>query len=116
MPKKTLRKTSAKKAAPKKAAPKKIVSKFDETGLTKGQLRKLNALRKSIGDKLGTAAFADWLATQVKKPTTPVDKVAERIAEALTALIKDKKMTIPHGGYLLKRGRGRVIVTRAVTD
>ena len=111
MPKKTLRKTSAKKASPKKA-----VSKFDETGLTKGQLRKLNALRKSIGDKLGTAAFADWFATQVKKPTTPVDKVAERIAEALTALINDKKMTIPHGGYLLKRGRGRVIVTRAVTD
>ena len=57
MPKKT-----RKKAAPKKAAPKKAMPKFDEAGLTKGQLRKLNALRKSIGDKLGTAAFSDWLA------------------------------------------------------
>ncbi len=111
MPKKT-----SKKAAPKKAAPKKAVPNFDETGLNKGQLRKLNALRKSIGDKLGTAAFADWLATQVQKPTESVDKNAERIAEALMALIKDKKLTIPYGGYLLTRGRGRVIVTRAVTD
>ena len=112
MPKKTRKKVSPKKVAPKKAAP-----KFNETGLTKGQLRKLNALRKSIGDKLGTAAFADWLATvAVGKPTKPVDKVAERIAEAVTAVIKEKKLTIPQGGYLLKRGRGRVIVTRAVAD
>ncbi len=111
MPKKTRKKT-----APKKVAPKKAVAKFDEAGLTKGQLRKLNALRKSIGDKLGTAAFDQWLATAVQKPKKPVDKVAEQIAAAVAAVIKDKKLTIPQGGYLLKRGRGRVIVTRAVAD
>ena len=109
-------KKAPKKAAPKKTAPKKAAPKFDEAGLTKGQLRKLTALRKSVGDEIGNAAFVQWLATAVQKPKKPVDKVAEQIAETLAALIKDKKMTIPQGGYLLKRGRGRVIVTRATND
>ena len=32
-----------------------------ETGLTKGQIRKLNALRKSVGDDLAEEVFAKWL-------------------------------------------------------
>jgi len=28
--------------------------------LTKGQVRKLNALRKSLGDKIAEKAFAEW--------------------------------------------------------
>ena len=38
-----------------------------EDSLTKGQKRKLNALRKSIGDKLGSEAFAKWMKEQAKK-------------------------------------------------
>jgi len=34
---------------------------IDEFALTKGQIRKHNALCKSIGDKLGTAIFEKWL-------------------------------------------------------
>ena len=34
---------------------------IDETGLTKGQVRKLNALRKSVGDDLAEEVFAKWL-------------------------------------------------------
>ena len=39
---------------------------FDEATLTKGQVRKLNTLRKSVGNKIGDKAFADWLAKQTR--------------------------------------------------
>ena len=38
--------------------------RIDEGALTKGQLRKLNALRKSVGEEVGERAFAAWLASQ----------------------------------------------------
>jgi len=96
----------ARKTSPKTTEP------FDEKALTKGELRKLNALRKSVGEEIGTSAFAKWLATQEAEPKKPADKNAEQIAAALEPLIKAKKLGIPWGGYLVKRGRGRVIVTR----
>lgn len=34
---------------------------FDEKTLTKGQLRKLTALRKSLGEEIANGAFAQWL-------------------------------------------------------
>ena len=37
---------------------------IDQKSLTKGQTRKLNALRKSLGDKIADQAFAQWLAEQ----------------------------------------------------
>ena len=89
---------------------------FDEKNLTKGQLRKLNALRKSVGDEIGTTAFAKWLAAQLTEPKEPADKNAEQIATALEALNKKSKLRLPRGGYLVKRGRGdRITVTRAET-
>ena len=36
----------------------------DESELTKMQVRKLNALRKSVGDDIGENAFLEWLRTQ----------------------------------------------------
>ena len=86
---------------------------FDEKSLTKGQLRKLNALRKSVGEEIGTTAFAKWLVAQAAEAKEPADKNAEQIASALEPLVKAKKLSIRRGGYLVKRGRGRVIVTRA---
>ena len=38
--------------------------RIDESALTKGQRRKLNALRKSVGDEVGERAFAEWLASR----------------------------------------------------
>ncbi len=87
-----------------------------QTELTKGQVRKLNALRKSVGEDIGTKAFNQWLKTQKKGEEGNLDKTAEAIAGDLVALIKEKNLAIPRGGYLLTRGRGRVIVTRAGTD
>ncbi len=44
----------ARKAKPKKKAkaPRKAAVPFNEAALTKGELRKLNALKKSVGDKI----------------------------------------------------------------
>lgn len=86
--------------------------KSSEKQLSKGHLRKLNALRKSVGDDIGQKAFEAWLKRQKKASKVVVDKNAELITDALNVLIKDKGLRIPRGGYLLSRGRGRVIVTR----
>ena len=96
---------------PKAASP-----KFDEKKLPKGQLRKLTALRKSLGDDIANRAFAQWLRAQEKSTAGTVDKGAELIEEAVWALVKEGKIRIPRGGYLLTRGRNRVFVTRVVQD
>lgn len=90
---------------------------FDTKDLSKGQLRKLNALRKSVGDRLGDETFGKWLKKQRgTNDTAAEDKNATLISETLLKLINDKKLRIPRGGYLVTRGRGRVIVTRAKGD
>ena len=89
---------------------------FETKDLTKGQLRKLNALKKSVGDDIGEKAFVEWLKTAQKPEKIEVDKNAELIAHAVEELIKKHKLVIPNGGYLLKRGRGRAIVTRPDSD
>ena len=81
---------------------------IDETALTKGQLRKLNALRKSVGNSIADEAFAKWLGQAADTPDT--DENAEVIADALWTLIQEGKLTIRRGGYLVRRGRKRVIV------
>ena len=81
---------------------------IDESALTKGQLRKLNALRKSVGNDIGECAFSEWLEAQTA--AVPADKNAERIADALWPLIEQRALRIPRGGYIVKRGRGRIVV------
>lgn len=105
----------AKKARAKKAAATQASnSGIDESALTKGERRKLNALRKSVGDKLAEATFAKWLKKQSAEQTgVAEDKNAILIADALVKLIQDKNLRIPRGGYLVTRGRGRVIVAQA---
>ncbi len=88
-----------------------------DADLTKGQLRKLNALRKSVGHEIGERAFIEWFKTAAKpEKKLEVDKNAELVAAAVEDLIEKHKLKIPNGGYLLKRGRGRAIVTRSATD
>ena len=82
-----------------------------ETSLTKGQLRKLNALRKSLGPAIADEAFSKWLAQTAEAPE--VDDNAEAIADALWGLIEDSKLQIRRGGYIVRRGRGRIIVEPA---
>ncbi len=84
---------------------------IDESSLKKGQLRKLNALRKSLGAAIADEAFAKWLDQAGEAPET--DEDAERISDALWSLIQDGKLLIRRGGYIVRRGRGRVIVEPA---
>jgi hypothetical protein len=99
---------------PKKKAAPTGVGGIDESALTKGEIRKLKALRKSVGDTLGEATFAKWLEKrQSSSATEPTDKNAEMIAERIMGLIESKGIRLPRGGYLITRGRGRVIVEAA---
>ncbi len=83
-----------------------------QTDLTKGQIRKLNALRKSVGPDIGEKAFAQWLKKANVKKAAHGDKTSAQIAEAIQAALGSKGLRIPRGGYLIKRGRGRVVVER----
>ncbi len=82
---------------------------IDETGLKKGQLRKLNALRKSLGPVIADEAFSRWLA-QAADVEPEADENARVIADNLWGLIQQGKLRIRRGGYVVRRGRGRVIV------
>ena len=81
---------------------------IDEAALTKGQLRKLNALRKSVGPAIADDAFSRWLEQAVEAPKTDVN--AEIISNALWGMIQEGRLSIRRGGYVVRRGRGRVIV------
>jgi hypothetical protein len=76
--------------------------------LSKGYLRKLTALRKSLGEEIADSAFVKWLATQ-SSPASG-DPHANKIADVLTPLALKSGLKIPKSGYVIRRGRGRVIV------
>ncbi len=80
--------------------------------MTKGQLRKLNALKKSVGDQVGEKAFAEWLALQ-GATEGKADGSAALIVDALWPMVRQGTLAIPRGGYLVRRGRGRIIVEPA---
>ena len=81
---------------------------IDESTLTKGQRRKLNALRKSVGDGIAERAFTEWLSSQTAPADADVN--ASLIVDALWPLVQQGTLAIPRGGYLVRRGRGRIIV------
>lgn len=91
--------------------PRKRKSSLDEKALTKGRLRKLTALRKSLGDKIANQAFTTWLSVQ-PAALNGADRNAAKIAAALQPLIDYGDLQISRGGYIVRRGRGRVIVEK----
>ena len=84
---------------------------IDEAILTKGQVRKLKTLRRSLGPAIADEAFAKWLDRAVEAPET--DRNAEVISDALWAMVQEGRLLIRRGGYIVRRGRGRVIVEPA---
>ena len=86
-------------------------TQIDENALTKGQRRKLTALRKSVGTEIGEQAFAAWLASQ--PAAAAADANAALIVDTLWPLVQQGALAIPRGGYLLRRGRGRIIIEPA---
>ena len=89
-----------------------LSDRIDENALTKGQQRKLNALRKSVGDEIGEQAFAQWLSSQ-EAGKGKTDGNAALIVDTLWPLVEQGTLAIPRGGYLIRRGRGRIIVEPA---
>ena len=85
---------------------------IDESALTKGQLRKLRALRNSVGDEIAERAFSEWLAKQ-QAASGKADGNAATIVDTLWPLVEQGTLAIPRGGYLIRRGRGRIIVEPA---
>ena len=85
---------------------------IDESTLSKGEIRKLNALRKSVGTEIGDKAFAEWLSSR-SDGSNEEDPNAEKIVDVLWPLVVAGTVKIPRGGYLLKRGRGRIIAEPA---
>ena len=88
--------------------------RIEEGALTKGQRRKLNALKNSVGEEIGERAFAEWLGAQ-EAAAGKADGNAALIVDTLWPMVEQGTLSIPRGGYLIRRGRGRLIVEPART-
>jgi len=73
--------------------------------LTKGEIRKLNALKKSIGDKLGQKAFDEWRKANSKSENS--DKVADRIVSIFSSAEDIESLNLGVKGYTIYKSRGR---------
>ncbi len=81
---------------------------INEKALSKGEVRKLNALRKSLGVEIAEEAFTKWMAQQANG-NGATDPNIEIIEDALSPLMD--RVRIPRGAaYAVRRGRGRFIV------
>ena len=81
---------------------------IDETGLTKGLVRKLNALRKSVGDDLAEDVFGKWLERQAaSQAKDKPDSVAMKIVETLAGFENDPRFKLGNHGYTLRRAKGK---------
>jgi hypothetical protein len=79
----------------------------DDSTLTKGQLRKLNALRKSVGNVIAEEAFAKWLDANAKHEKLVKDPIAEAIEKALESYVDDKTFRLGRKGYVVRRAKGK---------
>ena len=80
---------------------------IDHSTLTKGQIRKLNALRKSVGDDIAEDAFGKWMTAQSKTPKEVRDPVADKLVAQLDQFKNDKTFNLGIKGYVVKRSRGK---------
>ena len=80
---------------------------INEETFNKGQIRKLNALRKSLGNEIADNAFTKWMKTQTKEDSIQIDPVAVKIEEALSSLVHDKLFRLGSKGYIIKRSKGK---------
>ena len=80
---------------------------IDHSTLTKGQVRKLNALRKSVGDDIAEDAFAKWMTAQSQTPKDVRDPVADALVAALSHLNHDKGFKLGNKGYVVRRAKGK---------
>ena len=90
---------------------------MNKKSLTKGQLRKLNALRKSLGNQIADKAFKEWQKQQAKQvPAERADPVVNKLMAALKGLEKDKSVNLGRKGYVIKRAKGRGVKSGFVVE
>ena len=80
---------------------------IDQSTLTKGQVRKLNALRKSLGNDIAEDAFGKWMKSQSKTPKNVRDPVADALVAALANLQDNKSFRLGTKGYVVRRAKGK---------
>lgn len=82
---------------------------YKDRDLNKGQLRKLNAYRKSVNgnEKSAQAMFKIFIDAQPVKAAVSVDKVAAKLVEALSGLANDKSVKLGRYGYTVRRAKGK---------
>jgi hypothetical protein len=80
---------------------------IDHSTLTKGQVRKLNALRKSVGDDIAEDAFSKWMQSQSQTPKDVRDPVVNALVTALDQFKDDKTFNLGTKGYVVKRSKGK---------
>ena len=80
---------------------------IEHSTLTKCQIRKLNALRKSVGDDIAEGAFTKWMKSQSKTPKKVRDPVADALVAALAHLTSDKSFRLGSKGYVVRRAKGK---------
>ena len=80
---------------------------IDQSTLNKGQIRKLNALRKSVGDDIAEDAFGRWMKTQSKAPKEVRDPVTDALVAALGNLRNDRSFKLRNKGYVVRRAKGK---------
>ena len=80
---------------------------INQSTLTKGQVRKLNALRKSVGNDIADVAFGKWMKFQSKTPKEVRDPVADTLVTALSHLQNDKSFKLRSKGYVVRRSKGK---------
>lgn len=84
---------------------------IDETVLSKGQIRKLTALRKSLGNEIADKAFAEWQKTAARlEASQKEDPVALSLLEVVTPIVEG--VNLGRYGYTIRRTRGGLTATR----
>ena len=90
---------------------------MNKKSMTKGQVRKLNALRKSLGNQIADKAFKEWQKQQAKQvPAERADPVVNKLLAALKGLEKDKSINLGRKGYVIKRAKGRGVKSGFVVE
>jgi hypothetical protein len=80
---------------------------IDQSTLNKGQIRKLNALRKSLGNDIAEDAFSKWMKSQSQTPKEVRDPVADALVAALDQFKDDKTFRLGTKGYVVRRAKGK---------
>ena len=83
---------------------------IEESSLSKGHLRKLTALRKSLGNEIADKAFIEWQNLQQSVPAAKEDPVAKALLEIVAPVVDD--LNLGRYGYTIRRSRAGLTATR----